>query len=442
MRVLVALASFGLLAAVASAEHHHAVPTFLHRQQQGGELLDVHETIKFASSRKLVELQGAPPAAVQMQLSPANLEPEVAENKQQAGSLVGGGRITIATLTWSGVAQPTANDWLGLYSPSTAADADLLDQVPVTQAPSWASGAGSLGNLTLFDMRTDYQWRYFSVDATTGAATRLGASNTASFAASYPGHVHLAFTSTPSSMRVGWTSAVAPGAAAVAPSVWLGPAPSTYTRTFTGASHTYAASDMCGAPANITSAVCFRDPGFQHDVLLTELEPGQRYYYRVGHPGLPRSEEFSFVAAPEAGSKAKVRFAAFGDQGVAYHPSWWRMEGGPSTAMHVSKLVEDGAIDFVFHVGDLAYAVGHTFIFEQVSFGGERGGLVEKGGFCSSKEEERAESSARGPGGTGCSLLGMLHLTDNALFPRNRRTAVDDDDRAIRSARAAPGRRG
>ena len=44
-------------------------------------------------------------------------------------------------------------------------------------------------------------------------------------------------------------------------------------------SKTYTADDMCAAPANSAQ---FVDPGFIHDVLLTNLEPGTRYYYSYG----------------------------------------------------------------------------------------------------------------------------------------------------------------
>ena len=46
-----------------------------------------------------------------------------------------------------------------------------------------------------------------------------------------------------------------------------------------GKSSTYKANDMCGAPAN---GVGFKDPGFIHDVLLTGLKPGVKYYFQFG----------------------------------------------------------------------------------------------------------------------------------------------------------------
>jgi len=37
---------------------------------------------------------------------------------------------------------------------------------------------------------------------------------------------------------------------------------------------------MCAEPANDVNA--FVDPGYIHDVLLTNLKPGTRYYYSYG----------------------------------------------------------------------------------------------------------------------------------------------------------------
>ena len=45
-------------------------------------------------------------------------------------------------------------------------------------------------------------------------------------------------------------------------------------------SKTYTAADMCNAPANDVNN--FVDPGYIHDVLLTNLTPGTKYYYSYG----------------------------------------------------------------------------------------------------------------------------------------------------------------
>ena len=46
-----------------------------------------------------------------------------------------------------------------------------------------------------------------------------------------------------------------------------------------GVSSTYKASDMCTAPATTTG---FIDPGYIHDVLLIDLHPNTKYYFKYG----------------------------------------------------------------------------------------------------------------------------------------------------------------
>eukprot|EP00959_Pyramimonas_sp_CCMP1952_P109706 2294734-Pyramimonas_sp.AAC.1 len=46
------------------------------------------------------------------------------------------------------------------------------------------------------------------------------------------------------------------------------------------------AEDMCDAPANIRSAMLFRDPGFLHTAVVPGLNPRTLYYYKVRLPRL------------------------------------------------------------------------------------------------------------------------------------------------------------
>ncbi len=47
-----------------------------------------------------------------------------------------------------------------------------------------------------------------------------------------------------------------------------------------GKSQTYTADDFCSLEGK------FIDPGYMHDVLLTDLEPSTVYYYSCGVPGV------------------------------------------------------------------------------------------------------------------------------------------------------------
>ncbi len=70
-----------------------------------------------------------------------------------------------------------------------------------------------------------------------------------------------------------------------------------------GASVTYTAGDMCAPPATKVSQLDFSPPGHHHSVLLTGLESGVRYYYRVGGEKLGWSPVRSFVALPGSDKK-------------------------------------------------------------------------------------------------------------------------------------------
>ena len=61
--------------------------------------------------------------------------------------------------------------------------------------------------------------------------------------------------------------------------VRYGTSPTDWTVVTGNISKTYTADDMCALPANGST---FVDPGFIHDVLLTNLKPATRYYYFYG----------------------------------------------------------------------------------------------------------------------------------------------------------------
>ena len=49
--------------------------------------------------------------------------------------------------------------------------------------------------------------------------------------------------------------------------------------TAKGTSKTYTKTDMCGPPASLNG---FSNPGYIHDVLLTNLTPSSDYFYSYG----------------------------------------------------------------------------------------------------------------------------------------------------------------
>ncbi|HUC26503.1 MAG TPA: metallophosphoesterase family protein [Streptosporangiaceae bacterium] len=77
--------------------------------------------------------------------------------------------------------------------------------------------------------------------------------------------------------------------------------------------------------------------------VLTGLQPGQTYYYSVGHQGWDSGDvSGSFTTAP--GGRQPFRFTAFGDQGSTYD------------AIGTTTLIRSQNPDLHLHAGDISYA--------------------------------------------------------------------------------------
>jgi predicted MPP superfamily phosphohydrolase len=97
----------------------------------------------------------------------------------------------------------------------------------------------------------------------------------------------------------------------------------------------------------VTESVGEADPtvpdGSQELTRLTDLEPATSYCYAIGGISKPAG----FRTAPEAGTGAKISFAAFGDSG----------SGRPDQRALFEQL-QTVPLDFIVHTGDLAYDAG------------------------------------------------------------------------------------
>lgn len=75
-------------------------------------------------------------------------------------------------------------------------------------------------------------------------------------------------------MLIQWTTK-----SSTAPEVRWGLSSGNYSESAAGSSITYGREDMCGGPA---TAEGWMDPGLLHQAVMTDLLPGQRYYYMYG----------------------------------------------------------------------------------------------------------------------------------------------------------------
>jgi len=129
-----------------------------------------------------------------------------------------------------------------------------------------------------------------------------------------------------------------------------------------GTSHTYASTDMCEEPANITETGKFLAPGMLHIVTLTDLEPDTNYQYKVGlagGQGIVWSDSFQFHSAPHVGDTKEFSYVVYGDQGC---PSVGWGDGGLWTAAMAAR---ESTIRAVHHFGDLSYARGAAHIWDE-----------------------------------------------------------------------------
>jgi len=127
---------------------------------------------------------------------------------------------------------------------------------------------------------------------------------------------------------------------------------------------TYTADDLCGPRANVTDPLMFQDPGFFHTALLKDLKPGVRYYYTYG-TDKATSKIASFLGAPYPDTKVAVtKFIGYGDMGVYYPPYYPDSMGAAGVTRALEKEATKG-LDFILHFGDLSYARGRGYIWDQ-----------------------------------------------------------------------------
>jgi hypothetical protein len=322
----VALAALVLAAAATASRGDHHLPVPFFGRASG------------LSSEELLQRRVGARGAIEQ-------GPQVATLTANPTTVADGGDSVIS---WTGVPQPSANDFVTCSCGPTSGLNDYLDMQNVT------AGTSSLRFGLLIMMRCNYVFTY--VSTASGKNLAIGSVTVTmqeSFAA--PKQGHLALGDTPDQMWVLWTS----GSEAQTPTVQFGLSPSSLLSNATGASHTYTAASMCQAPATVVSQVTFRDPGYMHEVLLHGLAPNTVYFYRFGNSVEGWSDVFSFLSPPTPSQpRDSIRFLAFADMGVDPPPA------AQSTMALALEEVENGYRDFLLHFGDISYARSAGYVWE------------------------------------------------------------------------------
>ncbi len=275
------------------------------------------------------------------------------------------------TLDFSGVTNPTSDDWIGVYSPASA---DIKRTKPVKYlmlsklGSSYLSSGSGSWSFRLLNLRADYAFVLYHGGLS--SPVYAGSSNTVTFTnVNEPLGAHLSVTAAGASeMAVSWNSGVAGNAR-----VRWGTESGVYPFGADAVATTYTAADMCGPPANAEGWLP-QGPGYFQSAVMTNLAPSTVYYYVFGDDtegaGGWCDRERRFVSSPASGdSEERFTLFAFGDLGQDQLDGTLNWSDGsdfqPSrnTTESMYQTFEasgDGTYSLVLHIGDIAYARGYA----------------------------------------------------------------------------------
>jgi hypothetical protein len=126
----------------------------------------------------------------------------------------------------------------------------------------------------------------------------------------------------------------------------------------------YEREDMCDSPAN--HSIGWRDPGYIHDGVMTDLDQGKRYYYQVGSDSGGWTNISSFISQDNESGET-IAFM-LGDMGTAtpYSTFLRTQDESISTVKWIMRdiraLGDKPAL--VSHVGDISYARGYQWLWD------------------------------------------------------------------------------
>eukprot|EP01065_Artemidia_motanka_P040245 TRINITY_DN4_c0_g2_i1.p2 TRINITY_DN4_c0_g2~~TRINITY_DN4_c0_g2_i1.p2 ORF type:complete len:440 (+),score=150.34 TRINITY_DN4_c0_g2_i1:67-1386(+) len=123
----------------------------------------------------------------------------------------------------------------------------------------------------------------------------------------------------------------------------------------------YGSSSSLGSKETGHSSQYLEKHGYHHTVTLSGLTPGGKYYYSVGD-STARSAVHSFTVASDKDTVSVNIFGDMGYLGSAERPMSLGIGGLKKNWSAVPSrktmeiLKDEGSIDFVWHLGDIAYA--------------------------------------------------------------------------------------
>lgn len=273
------------------------------------------------------------------------------------------------TLHWTNLSSPSELDWIGVYTPPDSVDSHYIGYVLLSSYPEWSKGSG-FWSIPLINMREPYQFRLFRGSTTNrhknhkvslpSTAHRLLVSENVKFESfNEPTQVHLSLASANEEMRVMFVTRDP-----VKSYVRYGLSSDNLSFQTETAFLTYQQSDMCDSPAN--TDLGWREPGYIHDAVMDNLEPGQSYFYQVGSDEGGWSGVFNFTSFDRDADETNAFL--FGDMGtsVPYTTFLWTQAESTNTIKWLLRDLADldQKPSFVSHIGDISYARGYAWLWD------------------------------------------------------------------------------
>ncbi|KAI4373838.1 hypothetical protein MLD38_011910 [Melastoma candidum] len=279
------------------------------------------------------------------------------------------------TITWSDIPSPSPLDYLAIYSPPSSPFDLFIGYVFLSNYSQThlSSGSGSLSFPSLPNLRSNYSFRIFRwsdsrhhdhdhnpLPAPKSSLSLASSPVEVGFApARGPDQVHLSFTDLEDEMRVLFLAGDGEKR-----HVRYGLKEGELGETADANVERYEREDMCDYPANGT--IGWRDPGWIHDAVMTNLKKGVRYYYQVGSDSGGWSKTYSFISRNDASGET-IAFL-FGDMGTStpYRTYYRTQDESISTVKWILRDIEalGDKPAFVSHIGDISYARGFSWVWD------------------------------------------------------------------------------
>ena len=175
---------------VSKPKHGHVVPTYFRRQDKNGKLINSQGS-EYGQDISL---------PIDEEISESDLQ--TAALKVHPFAVKNGDMVTVS---WSGISNPSGNDWIAIICPWNDKIERRLDHFYVSSCPTWKLGYGSQ-KVHVYNMRSQCEFRYFRNNAN---SKLVAVSNILGFqfGAKAPLQGRIALTGNPTEMRVMWTAA-------------------------------------------------------------------------------------------------------------------------------------------------------------------------------------------------------------------------------------------